>query len=114
MSELSQYSCESCRTDAPRVEGDELERLLSEMPAWDLEIVEGIRQISRTYQFKDFKTALFFTNAIADLAESEKHHPAILTEWGKVTITWWTHKIMGLHKNDFIMASRCDDIHDKG
>ena len=54
MSELSQYSCEACRTDAPRVEGDELERLLTEVPGWQLEVADGVRQISRSYQFKDF------------------------------------------------------------
>ncbi|MAC47719.1 4a-hydroxytetrahydrobiopterin dehydratase [Oceanospirillum beijerinckii] len=114
MSELSQYSCEACRTDAPRVEGDELERLLTEVPGWQLEVADGVRQISRSYQFKDFKSAMFFTNAVADLSESEGHHPAILTEWGRVTVSWWTHKILGLHKNDFIMASRTDEIFEKG
>ncbi|MBB1485348.1 4a-hydroxytetrahydrobiopterin dehydratase [Oceanospirillum sediminis] len=114
MSELSEFSCEACRSDAPRVTGDELEQLLSELPDWELEVIDNVRQITRTYTFSNFRTAMQFSNAIADLAESEGHHPAILTEWGKVTLSWWTHKIMGLHKNDFILAARSDDIYEKG
>lgn len=114
MHELSEFSCEACRPDAPRVVGDELEQLLSELPEWELEVVENVRQISRTYTFKDFRMAMQFTNAIAELAESEGHHPSILTEWGKVTLIWWTHKIMGLHKNDFIMAARSDEVYEQG
>lgn len=51
-----------------------------------------------------------FTQKIAVLAEDENHHPAILTEWGKVTVLWWSHKINGLHVNDFIMAAKTDLI----
>ena len=58
---------------------------------------------------KDFAQALELTNRIGALAEAEKHHPAILTEWGKVTVSWWTHKIRGLHRNDVIMAAKTDD-----
>jgi len=51
-----------------------------------------------------------FTNQVAKIANDEDHHPAILTEWGKVTVTWWTHKIRGLHLNDFIMAAKTDQL----
>jgi 4a-hydroxytetrahydrobiopterin dehydratase len=47
---------------------------------------------------------------VGEQAEEEGHHPALLTEWGKVTVTWWTHKIGGLHHNDFIMAARTDEL----
>ena len=59
----------------------------------------------------DFAGAIAFTNRVADLAEAEGHHPAIITEWGRVTIRWWTHAIGGLHKNDFIMAARTDKLY---
>ncbi len=62
------------------------------------------------FKFKDFVQAGAFTNKIAEIAEQEGHHPAILTEWGKVTVTWWTHKIKGLHRNDFIMAAKTDQV----
>jgi len=59
---------------------------------------------------KEFCAALDFTNTVGGLAEEEGHHPAILTEYGKVTVVWWTHKIKGLHRNDFIMAAKTDQI----
>jgi 4a-hydroxytetrahydrobiopterin dehydratase len=52
-----------------------------------------------------------FTNQVAQVSNEEDHHPAILTEWGKVTVTWWTHKIKGLHRNDFIMAAKTSKIY---
>lgn len=64
-------------------------------------------QVTRTcFKFKDFAEALAFTNKVGQIAEEEGHHPSILTEWGGVTVTWWTHKIKGLHRNDFIMAAK--------
>lgn len=114
MSELSQFSCEACRADAPRVTGDELEHLLNEVPEWHLLVENDIRRICRVYTFKNFRQALNFTNAIGELAEEEGHHPEITLEWGKVTVSWWSHKIMGLHKNDFIMAARSDEVYTQG
>ncbi len=46
---------------------------------------------------------------VGELAEEEGHHPALLTKWGRTTVTWWTHKIKGLHRNDFIMAAKTDE-----
>jgi 4a-hydroxytetrahydrobiopterin dehydratase len=71
---------------------------------------KGIKRLERTFKFKDFAQALAFTNKVGELAESEGHHPAILTEWGKVTVAWWTHKIKGLHQNDFAMAAKTDRL----
>jgi 4a-hydroxytetrahydrobiopterin dehydratase len=62
------------------------------------------------FTFNDFAGALAFTNRVGALAEAEGHHPAILTEWGKVTVTWWTHAISGLHRNDFIAAAKTDAL----
>ena len=55
---------------------------------------------------------LLTLNKVADLAEKEDHHPEIILEWGKVTVIWWSHKIGGLHKNDFICASKTDALFD--
>jgi 4a-hydroxytetrahydrobiopterin dehydratase len=68
----------------------------------------GIPRLERVFEFPDFARALTFTNRVGALAEAEGHHPALLTEWGKVTVTWWTHAIRGLHRNDFVMAARTD------
>ena len=66
--------------------------------------------MERVFAVKDFVEALRFTNRVGALAEAEGHHPAILTEWGRVTVTLWTHKIHGLHRNDFIMAAKIDAL----
>lgn len=111
MTELSQQTCEACRADAPKVSDDELKELMRQIPDWKPITVDGILQLQREYTFKNFKQAIAFTNKVGDYAEEEGHHPALLTEWGKTTVTWWTHKIKGLHKNDFIMAAKTDVIY---
>ncbi|BES71812.1 4a-hydroxytetrahydrobiopterin dehydratase [Marinobacter nanhaiticus D15-8W] len=110
MTELKSQSCEACKADAPQVTGDELASLQKEVPEWALVEKGGEQQIERTFKFKNFAEALTFTNKVGDLAEAEGHHPALLTEYGKTTVNWWTHKIGGLHRNDFIMAARTDEL----
>lgn len=90
---------------------DEIATLKPQVSDWDVIEAEGIPRLQRVFKFKNFASALAFTNLVGELAEAEDHHPALLTEWGKVTVTWWTHKIKGLHQNDFIMAARTDDLY---
>jgi 4a-hydroxytetrahydrobiopterin dehydratase len=66
--------------------------------------------LSRTFIWRNFAEALAFTNRVGTLAEAEGHHPLLITEWGKVTVQWWTHKIKGLHRNDLIMAAKTDAL----
>ena len=105
---LSKQKCVACRKDAPHVTDAEIDEYLPQMPGWRLMERAGIRQLERIFPFHEFADALAFTNRVGAVAEQENHHPAILTEWGRVTVTWWTHKIKGLHKNDFIMATKTD------
>ncbi len=84
--------------------------LKPQIPNWTLTQREGIQRLERVFTLKDFAEALSFTNRIGALAEAEGHHPAILTEWGRVTVTLWTHKIHALHRNDFIMAAKIDAL----
>jgi len=84
--------------------------LLRDIPAWRVVARDGERRLERVVTFPDFAAALAFTNRVGAAAESEGHHPALLTEWGRVTVTWWTHAIGGLHRNDFIMAARTDAL----
>jgi 4a-hydroxytetrahydrobiopterin dehydratase len=81
-----------------------------QVPEWQVIQREGIKRLQRVFGFRNFAQALAFTNRVGEQAEKEGHHPALLTEWGKVTVTWWTHKIGGLHQNDFIMAARTDEL----
>jgi 4a-hydroxytetrahydrobiopterin dehydratase len=110
MNQLSQQVCEACRGDASRVNEREQASLLAELDDWRVVDEEDIPQLVKAYNFADFANAIIFTNKVGELAEAAGHHPAILTEWGCVTVRWWTHKIKGLHKNDFIMAAKTDDI----
>ncbi len=110
MTTLSHAHCEACRADAPQVSASELAELIGEIPDWRIEVRDGVMQLEKTFAFADFQRALNFTNAVGAIAEMEGHHPALLTEWGRVTVTWWSHKIRGLHRNDFIMAARTDQL----
>ncbi|MCW9023562.1 MAG: 4a-hydroxytetrahydrobiopterin dehydratase [Gammaproteobacteria bacterium] len=110
MNELSQASCEACRADAPKVSADELKELLSKIPDWNIEVRDNIMQLEKAFSFNNFVDAIAFTNKVGEIAEAEGHHPSLLTEWGKVTVTWWSHKIKGLHRNDFIMAAKTNEV----
>ena len=84
--------------------------LRREVSGWQLLERDDIARLERVFHFPTFTAALAFTNRVGALAEAEGHHPALLTEWGRVTVTWWTHKIRGLHRNDFIMAAKTDRL----
>ena len=108
MSDLIQQKCVACRADAPRVADDELPDLLKQIPDWQPVTDDSVLKLNKVFNFDNYSDAISFTNKIAQLAEEEDHHPAILLEWGRVEVTWWTHKIGGLHKNDFIAAAKTD------
>jgi 4a-hydroxytetrahydrobiopterin dehydratase len=110
MSELSEMKCTACRRGEPTLTEAEIAELRPQVPDWQLVEREGIKRLERVFWFRDFAEALAFTNWVGELVEEERHHPALLTEWGKVTVTWWTHKIRGLHRNDFVMAAKTDGL----
>jgi 4a-hydroxytetrahydrobiopterin dehydratase len=107
---LTAERCVACRLDAPRLTEAEIAGLRPAVSEWTLVEREGILRLERVFRFPDFAAALAFTSRVAALAEAEAHHPALLTEWGRVTVSWWTHKIRGLHRNDFIMAAKTDQL----
>jgi 4a-hydroxytetrahydrobiopterin dehydratase len=106
---LAAQKCEACRADSPRATEAETEGYLAELPEWAIEPHDGEDRLTRVFKFKNFLDALAFTNRVGGLAEEAGHHPLLTTEWGRVTVQWWTHKIGGLHANDFIMAARTDE-----
>ena len=111
MFDLSKQNCEACRADAPKISDDDLKMLMPNIPDWNIVVVDGVMQLSREFEFRNFEQAMAFSNRVGEIAEAEDHHPAILTEWGQVTVTWWSHKIKGLHRNDLIMAARTDEVY---
>ncbi len=108
--ELVRSKCVPCRGGEPAFTDAEIAELRPKVPEWSVVERDGIKRLERMFRFKNFAEALAFTIKLGGLAESEGHHPAILTEWGRVTVTWWTHKIRGLHRNDFIMAAKTDEL----
>lgn len=107
---LDELRCEACSSEATALSEEHRIALLTELDNWQLLDREGIPQLEKVYKFKNYKQAWDFANRVSTLAEEEFHHPSILLEWGKVTVTWWSHSIKGLHQNDFICAAKCDQI----
>jgi 4a-hydroxytetrahydrobiopterin dehydratase len=112
MADLTGERCVACRRDSPRVTPEEIAELSPQVAEWGLEEVGGVPRLERTFRFADFRGALAFTSAVGAAAEDEGHHPRLVTEWGGVTVTWWTHKIRYLHRNDFIMAAKTDRLYE--
>ena len=110
MTELSKSSCEACRADAPKLTEGEIKDLLPQLSSWNINDDEGFKRLVCSYAFLSYEDSVAFANNVAQLAEQEDHHPEIVLEWGKVTVSWWSHKIKGLHKNDFICASKTDNL----
>lgn len=110
MTQLSELKCVACRGGEPTLTAAQIADLQPQVPDWQVKDVDGILRLERTFKLKNFIEAMAFTNKVGLIAEKEDHHPAILTEYGKVTVSWWTHKIKGLHQNDFIMASKTDQL----
>ena len=114
MASLQAEKCVACRVGAPTMTAAEIAELQPQIPDWKVVERDGISQSERFYAFRNFTQALAFTNEVGALAEEEQHHPALLTEWVGVTVSWWTHKIKGLHRNDFIMAAKTDALYTGG
>jgi len=107
---LSQQTCIPCSGSLPPATAEEIATYRAQLPHWQVILSGGIAQVQRQYSFANFEQALKFTNEVGAIAEAAGHHPALLTEWGKVTVTWWTHAIGGLHQNDFVMAAKTDEV----
>jgi 4a-hydroxytetrahydrobiopterin dehydratase len=108
---LTKQTCVPCRGDEPPFTPEQIEAYRPQVPEWELVVEKDIPRLRRSFKVKDFAEALAFTQRVGELAEQQGHHPVLRTEWGKVTVTWWTHKIKGLHQNDFIMAAKTDALY---
>ncbi len=98
--------CVACRPGEPTASEAEMAEYAPQVPDWAVVEEDGVPRLRRVFRFPNFVEALAFTNRVGALAEEEGHHPALLTEWGRVAVSWWTHKIRGLHRNDYIMAAK--------
>ena len=111
MSGLTQASCVPCRGGVPTLTDAEIAALKPQVQEWSVVEVGGIKRLRREFRFQDFRSAMEFAVALGELAEREQHHPDLHVSWGRVVVETWTHKIGGLHHNDFILAAKADEIH---
>jgi len=105
---LKENKCEACRIGAPLVTAAEKEEFFKEIDGWSIIKLDNVERLVKVFKFSDYQEAVTFSNAVAMLAEEEDHHPKIVLEWGVVEVSWWSHKIGGLHRNDFICAAKTD------
>ena len=103
---LSAKTCTPCQGGVEPLGRPEAERLLAETPDWQL--TDDARRIRREFKFRNFADAQAFVNKVGDLAEEQGHHPELSFGWGHAEVEIWTHKIGGLHENDFILAAKID------
>ncbi len=110
MTNLTEMKCVACRGTEPVLSETQIQEFMPQVPEWGVKEVDGEKRLERLFKFRNFAEALAFTNRVGAIAEQEDHHPLLVTEWGRVTVSWWTHKIHGLHQNDFIMAAKTDQL----
>ena len=113
MALIAELKCTVCQADDIPLDDAEIRKKLVDLPGWLVKEENEVKKLSRTFKFKDYLSVLDFTHKAGLLAEENGHHPVLITEWGKVTVIWWTHKINGLHDNDMIMAAKTDLIFPK-
>ena len=113
MHELALEHCRQITGDATPLTEAEIGRLLATLPDWKTYYKDAEPRLEKSFKFKDFREAMAFSGQLTQVINEEDHHPVLLIEWGQVTVTWWTHKIKGLHRNDFIMAAKTDEMYTK-
>lgn len=111
--QTSKQACNFCRADAPKLSEEQIQQELNVVPDWQAVSAKGVTQLTRLFKFPDFAQALIFTNHVGEFAESIGHHPDLLTRWGSVSVTWYTHKIGGVQQGDFLCAIETELLYAK-
>src|SRR5260370_16523200 len=106
MDQLTNLKCTACRGGEPTLTDSEIAELHPQVPAWQVVERDGIKRLERVFTFDSFVHALAFTNKVGELAEEEGHHPPILTEWGRGTVTWGLHKLKSLHQPHLLIPPK--------
>jgi 4a-hydroxytetrahydrobiopterin dehydratase len=105
---LSDKTCVPCQGGMPPLNVEEAERLLAQTPGWSL--IQDNTRLEKRFIFNNFAAALAFVNRVGEIAEQEGHHPDISFGWGYAKVVYFTHKIGGLHENDFVMAAKTNAL----
>ena len=109
--DLEKMTCEPCRGDSRGIKSDEYSSYLNNLPGWQIVAVDGVDRLEKSFTFHSYPAALGFVQQVGEAADGEDHHPVMEISWGKVKVTWWTHAIDGLHRNDMIMAARTEALY---
>jgi 4a-hydroxytetrahydrobiopterin dehydratase len=112
MNSLAEMNVNQVQEEKQILSEEEITEFKQELPDWQIVDLNGTKRMKREFKFEDFAKALDFTNRVGEIAEEQNHHPVLMTEWGKVTVTWWTHEVEGLHKNDFVMAAKTNRLYE--
>ncbi|MBZ0297307.1 MAG: 4a-hydroxytetrahydrobiopterin dehydratase [Anaerolineae bacterium] len=113
MSDLLLDKCEPVNSQSRPLSKAEIDEMKQQASEWQVVDVNGVPHLKREFTFENFAQALLFTQKVGELAEEQDHHPQLVTEWGRVDVEWWTHSVKGLHKNDFVMALKVDDMYSR-
>ena len=103
--ELADKKCQPCRGGVPPLTQEEYQPLLKLLQGWE---VDAGKRLIRSFVFKDFAKPMALANDIAEIAETEGHHPDLIVRWGELKVIMWTHKIDGLTESDFVLAAKID------
>lgn len=103
---LDQKKCVPCQAGSSKLPMVEAREMLENLASWSLN--DDATKLLKSYKFKNFVESIEFVNKIGEIAEAENHHPDIYFGYGYVNIEIQTHKINGLHENDFILAAKID------
>ncbi|MAH72677.1 MAG: hypothetical protein CBC09_01380 [Cellvibrionales bacterium TMED49] len=110
LSFLQKQNCNSEYGGSECLSSKEMDNLLSKLKGWEIIIENNLCKLRCTFYCGNFSESMSLANEIAEISDDQNHHPSMMVEWGKVTVTWWTHELSGLHLNDFIMAAKCSLI----
>ncbi len=108
--ELTRKKCVACEGGATALVEGEVDRLLSQVSGWRVE--PGVPELRKRYKFPSFTDTVDFVNRMAELAESEGHHPDFCVRYTILDVSLTTHAIGGLSENDFILAAKIDQLHE--
>lgn len=113
MTDLAQSVCVPCETGGDPMTAEQISKYKPQVPDWEVIDKDSVAKLHREFKFINFVEAIGFADNVGKIAEENGHHPRLVIDWGKVIVLWWTHAVKGLHRNDFIMAAKTDELFNK-
>ncbi|HRN69964.1 MAG TPA: 4a-hydroxytetrahydrobiopterin dehydratase [Candidatus Woesebacteria bacterium] len=111
MNDLKHSVCIPCEEGGDPMNEEQISKYSPQVPKWKIIDTNSIAKLQREFIFKNFVEAITFADKVGKIAEENGHHPRLIIDWGKVTVLWWTHAVKGVHRNDFVMAAKTDELY---